>query len=205
MSRSLRFLGMTSVVRSATRPLTALHDREDVALGVLEPRGLGAATRRDAVLGLESGHVVLLERYAALFQPRDFGLDVIHLPERLTGLGRSGVRGRVQEASRFVSELVDDAAGSLHCRLESELALIELACARDVFRGQVRVHRGCLQHEISRWSYASKCDIIGLRRSYGRPVVPSKEPVPTARPSAQPVDAGLQISGSHTNRSTQPQ
>src|SRR5689334_20268675 len=60
----------------------ALAHSENVSLGILEPRSLRAPAGCDAVDGLDSRHVVLLELDAFRFQLRNFGRDVVHGPER---------------------------------------------------------------------------------------------------------------------------
>src|SRR6185503_14982078 len=71
-----------------------LDQRQDVALGILEPGRLAAVgVRGDAVLGLQVRHVVFLEGHAALAQVGDLGLDVVDLPvglARLVGAGEAG-------------------------------------------------------------------------------------------------------------------
>src|SRR5262249_38717809 len=63
-----------------------LDEREDVALGVLEPRGLGAAGGDDVAAFGGTGHVVVLERHAAALELGDLALDVFDAPEHLAGL-----------------------------------------------------------------------------------------------------------------------
>ena len=120
----------------STRPpflrLHGLNHRHDVALGVLEPRGLGAAASLDAVI-VDIGHIVLLELHAARLQLRDFLCDVLDLPECLARLRGAGVRRGIEEAGRALGELVHDAARYLFLGLEAKLAFVELARPVDVF------------------------------------------------------------------------
>ena len=85
-----------------------LDQRHDVSFSVLEPRSLGTAGSRDAVL-VHLRHVVLLEVHAPRLQVCDLPFDVIDLPERLARLGGAGVRRRIQEARGTVAEFVDNA------------------------------------------------------------------------------------------------
>lgn len=66
----------------------------------------------DVVLGREARHVVLLEGHAACRQVGHFALDVVDLPNALTGLGRAGVRRRIEEARGVVAELIRDTAAT---------------------------------------------------------------------------------------------
>src|SRR6266567_8329137 len=50
-----------------------LTDRQNISLGVFEPRRLRAASCRDAVHGLDARHVVLLEFHAFRLELGDFG------------------------------------------------------------------------------------------------------------------------------------
>ena len=69
----------------------------------------------------------------------DFALDVVHLPECLTCVRRPGVWRRKEEARGAFAELVDHAARHLLAGFEAELLLVELAGARNVFRGNIGV------------------------------------------------------------------
>src|SRR5262245_60825008 len=131
-----------SLRRRGPKPLVALHDRHDVAVGVLEPGGLRATPGKDAVLG----PFVFLELHAAALQIGHFALDVVLLPERLARLGGAGVGSRVQEACGAVGEFVDHPAGGLAFGLEAELLLVELPRAGDVLHRYVRVHGSVLEH-----------------------------------------------------------
>src|SRR5688500_7464893 len=106
--------------RPPSRPAHILHDCEDVALGVLEPRRSGTAGGGDAVDGLHAPHIVFLERDAAGLQLGTLALDIGHLPVRLAGSIGSGVLRRIEEAGRAVGELIDDAPGDFAGRTKSD-------------------------------------------------------------------------------------
>src|SRR5919106_2887867 len=103
---------MRRITTSTTAPtgldcktwLEALDHCQDIALGVLEPGGLGTAPGRDAFLGLHARHVVVLKLYAPGFQLGDLALDVLDLPERLARLGRSSVWRWIHEARSMLGE-----------------------------------------------------------------------------------------------------
>src|SRR5215471_17388564 len=103
----------------------ALHYRQSVAFRVFEPCGLGAAAGRDAVLGLQVRQIVLFEVHALALELSNLAFDVIDLPERLAGLGGSGIGRGVQEACGAAAELIEDASSALSLGLEAELLLIE--------------------------------------------------------------------------------
>src|SRR5882672_4909932 len=81
-----------SIPKESPSSSQALDDREDVALGVLEPCALGAASRRDAILRLQAGVVVLLEDDAFAQELAHLAFEVLDLPERLARQRRAGVR-----------------------------------------------------------------------------------------------------------------
>jgi hypothetical protein len=104
-----------------------LADGEDVAFGVLEPGGLGAAGSEDAVLHLEAGDVVLLEDDASGLEFRDLGGDIGDAPEGGAGLRSACPRRRVHEHPGALAAFVDDASGVLLTGSKAELFFVELA------------------------------------------------------------------------------
>src|SRR5207253_3299588 len=106
----------------------ALAHRHDVPLAVLEPRGLRAASGRDAVLHLDPRHVVFLEHDASALERGHLCLDVVDLPERLAGFRRTRIGGRIHE-DFGVAALVDYAAAVDLSGLESHGFLVEFSRA----------------------------------------------------------------------------
>src|SRR5260370_7707012 len=88
--------GSYKVVTWRNRTLDTLDQRHDVSFRVLEPRSLGAAGGRDAVL-VHLRHVVHLELHAARLQLRDLPFDVLDLPKRLAPPRLAALRSRIQQ------------------------------------------------------------------------------------------------------------
>src|SRR5690348_5512365 len=68
-----------------------LDQREDVALGIGEPRDLGTAGGDDTAWAPLAWHVEMRERNSAPREIRDFALDVVDLEERLARARCAGV------------------------------------------------------------------------------------------------------------------
>src|SRR5688572_21986492 len=126
-----------------------LDEGHDVALAVLEPRGLHAVADGDVALHGEAADLVglvVLEHDAARAQLLDFLLHVVDLPEGLARLRGAGAVARVvEERGGVVAELVGDAAFDL-LALEAHLVLVEAAGARDVTGWNIGIERMGLEH-----------------------------------------------------------
>src|SRR5262252_8338500 len=94
------------------RLLDGLDQREDVALGVVEPCDLGAARGDDTARAPVAGHVVVLECNTAACELGDLALYVVDLPECLARTRRAGIFRGIEEARGAIRELVNDSAGN---------------------------------------------------------------------------------------------
>src|SRR5215212_7264263 len=131
------------------RLLLELEDAEGVLARVDDPGRPGKADVGDAVLGLEPGHVVVLDLDAAGAQLSHFGPDVGDLPGRL-GLGVGGPHGALGHVQvGAATALESDGVLILGQNLQRELVVVELPGRGKVLGQQHRRDRMLPQHGSS--------------------------------------------------------
>src|SRR4051812_11018597 len=74
-----------------------LTDRQNVSLGIPEPRRFCASAGGNTVYGLETWSVIFLKGHASGFELGDFGFDIINGPECCTCLRCTRARRRIHE------------------------------------------------------------------------------------------------------------
>src|SRR6266702_3866323 len=82
--------------------LDELTQREEIAFAIFKPGSFVWPYRRDTVDGRERGHIVLFKDDPAGFERGDFGLDILHQPDRL-GVGPAGLTLREEYRESAVS------------------------------------------------------------------------------------------------------
>src|SRR5918999_932451 len=143
---SLPSPGVRTSVRRTWRPAMdtagstyGLTDTEHVPRAVAEPGGPFAGAGRGVVshdLGdvagrAQAGEIDLLEHHAARPQPGDHGLDVVDHPPHL-GVIAGGHAGRLEQREPRAAALVEQAAGALLDRFQTELVRVERSCPGEV-------------------------------------------------------------------------
>src|SRR6266550_4470710 len=121
--------------------LRSLGDREDVALGILEPSAPLTAQVGDALLvRLQAGEVVLLERHTLRGEVVDGCLDVIDVEAAERVLGGPGELRRIQVEERIPRSIGDPGRHVLY-HLASEDVLVELPGSVEILRRDRRGER----------------------------------------------------------------
>ena len=122
---------------SARGSALGLMDAKDVALGVLEPRGLVGSDHSDVLHRLETGQIVVLEHHAALLQLLYFLHHVLHLEaqRRVLGLRTLGLGDERDGGSPRAREH-EIAVGREAQRLQAQRFLVEARARFMSFTGR---------------------------------------------------------------------
>src|SRR5262245_30680661 len=166
-----------------------LEDADRVLARVDDPGGPGEADVGDTVLGLQAGHVVVLDLDSAGAQFRDLGTDVRHPPSGLRLLVRGADRA-LGHGQLGVTALEHEGVLVLGHDFEPDLVVVELTRRGHVRGQQHRVDRvvakhGCLPSLVSGARRLDRA-LPSERRPYPRPVAtgPAVHPpgaLPTCR------------------------